>query len=123
MVVHCCARAPPVATGASRRGGLSLDLTDAARSLEDELGEAVEGGVGCSPASSRRCPTAPVAVGPGGYGRARAALWRRLGLPAEALREVVVTPTCGLAGASPEHARAALRLAARRPQLAEDPEG
>jgi hypothetical protein len=36
-------------------------------------------------------------------------MWRRLGLPAEQLAAtVVVTPSCGLAGASPGHAQAAL---------------
>ena len=36
-------------------------------------------------------------------------LWRRLGLAAEQLREVAVSPTCGLAGASPQAARAAMK--------------
>jgi methionine synthase II (cobalamin-independent) len=37
-------------------------------------------------------------------------LWRELGFLPERLGEVVaVSPSCGLAGASPEHARAALR--------------
>ncbi len=36
-------------------------------------------------------------------------LWRRLGFPPEELAgAVVVTPTCGLAGASPAYARAAM---------------
>jgi methionine synthase II (cobalamin-independent) len=52
-------------------------------------------------------------------------LWRRLGFDAGRLPEaVVVTPTCGLAAASPAYARAALehcRAAAR--SLADDPEG
>ena len=37
--------------------------------------------------------------------------WRRVGLPAAGLRSVVVTPTCGLAGASPTLARLALTRA------------
>ena len=45
-------------------------------------------------------------------------LWRQLGFPVEKVAEqVVVTPACGLAGASPDYARAALRAsrdAARR---------
>jgi methionine synthase II (cobalamin-independent) len=40
-------------------------------------------------------------------------LWRRLGFPPERLPEtVVVTPACGLAGASPAYARAALAACA-----------
>ena len=52
------------------------------------------------------------------------ALWHRLGLPVDSLPEVGLTPTCGLAGASPAGARAALaavREAGRR--LSEDPDG
>ncbi len=50
------------------------------------------------------------------------ALWRRLGLSAEVLAtSVVVTPTCGLAGASPAGARRALQAcvegARRLPEL------
>ena len=41
-------------------------------------------------------------------------LWQRLGLAAEELpAAVVVTPTCGLAGASAGYARDALRQCAR----------
>jgi hypothetical protein len=52
-------------------------------------------------------------------------LWRRLGLSPESLAtRVVVTPTCGLAGASPGHARSAMRLAREAAVvLAGDPEG
>ena len=52
------------------------------------------------------------------------ALWHRLGLPADTLPAVGLTPTCGLSGASPAGARAALaavRDAGRR--LSEDPDG
>jgi methionine synthase II (cobalamin-independent) len=38
-------------------------------------------------------------------------LWRRLGFPLDRLGgQVVVTPACGLAGASPEYAKAALAV-------------
>jgi hypothetical protein len=126
VVVHCCAERPPVAT-LVRAGarGLSLDLTVLAREVDDELGEAVDWGVallaGVVPAvlaASGRLSDPAGTVGP------VRRVWHRLGLPAESLRRVVVTPTCGLAGASPDHARAALRLAADAArQLAEDPEG
>jgi len=37
------------------------------------------------------------------------ALWRRLGFPLDQIpAQVVITPACGLAGATPEYARAAL---------------
>ncbi len=58
----------------------------------------------------------PGPAGPGdGSAEARQAaervigLWRRLGLPLETCPEqAVITPACGLAGASPPQARAAL---------------
>jgi len=57
-----------------------------------------------------------VPTGPGdGSAEARQAaervirLWRRLGLPlATCPQQAVITPACGLAGASPDQARAAL---------------
>ena len=126
VVVHCCAERPPVATlvraGAS---GLSLDLTVLARQVDDELGEAVDGGValfaGVVPAV---LPRGAALSDPAGTVGPVRRVWHRIGLPAEGLRRVVVTPTCGLAGADPAHARAALRIAADAArQLAEDPEG
>ena len=52
------------------------------------------------------------------------ARWSRLGFPVAQLPEVVVTPTCGLAGASPAYARAVLaacREAGRRLHEAPEP--
>jgi hypothetical protein len=59
-------------------------------------------------------PTGTVAPGDGSAEARQAAervirLWRRLGLPLETCPEqAVITPACGLAGASPAQARAAL---------------
>jgi hypothetical protein len=125
-VVHCCADRPPVAA-LVRAGtvGLSLDMTVLARDLDDEVGEAVDGGVTLFAGVVPAVPgAAPGVSDPAGTVEPVRRVWRRLGLPAESLRGVVVTPTCGLAGADPDHARAALRLAAAGArQLAEDPEG
>jgi hypothetical protein len=44
-------------------------------------------------------------------------LFNRLGLPARELGRVVPVPTCGMAGASPEHVRAAARLCADTAQV------
>jgi len=122
-VVHCCAPQVPVAllrkAGAS---AVSLDATLLTPRDDDGLGEAVESGAGLllgvvpavdAPLSDLTAMMSPVQ-----------ALWRRLGQPPEALgRTVVVTPTCGMAGASPGHARRALQACgeiARR--LGEAPE-
>lgn len=120
VVAHCCADRPPV--GLLHRAGvsgLSVDLTVLPRDLDEDLGSALDGGLalfaGLVPATGVLSdPTATV--------EPVRRLWRRLGLPVEELRRVVVTPTCGMAGAGPGHALAALGLAreaARR--LADDP--
>lgn len=122
VVVHCCAERPPVAL-LHRAGvaGLSLDLMILPGALDNELGTALEDGVavlaGLVPATDSEMLDAGATVEPVRQ------LWHRLGLPIEGLRHVVVTPTCGMAGASPAYAASALGLAreaARR--LAEDPE-
>jgi methionine synthase II (cobalamin-independent) len=107
-LVHCCAPSPPVAllrdAGAA---SVSVDATTLTAHDDDGLGEALEAGAGLllgvvpsldAPLSDLSATMAPVT-----------ALWRRLGLDPGLLPErVVTTPTCGLAGASPGHARTAL---------------
>jgi hypothetical protein len=112
VVVHCCAERPPVAL-LHRAGvaGLSLDLTLVPPRLDEELGAAVEDGLallaGVVPSVA---PAAGLSAAADTVEPVRR-LWQRLGLAPAELRRVVVTPTCGLAGADPGHARAALRLA------------
>ena len=125
VVAHCCADRPPV-TLLHRAGmtGLSLDLTLLPSDLDDEIGAAVEDGVtlyaGVVPPLP---PTAAVPSDAAATVEPVRRLWRRLGLSPETLATTVVTPTCGLAGASPAWARTALRLAREGArQLADDPE-
>jgi len=107
-VVHCCAPRPPVGLlAAAGPTGLSLDATVLTPYDDDAVGEAVEAGVGLllgvlpgtdGPLSDLDARIAPVK-----------AMWGRLGLDSTALPgAVVVTPACGLAGATPDYARAAL---------------
>jgi hypothetical protein len=109
--VHCCASNPPI--GLLRRAGaqfISIDFTLAlAVATMDELGEAVEGGLGIIAGLVRADSGAEVLSDLGRTVEPILSLWRRLGLAAETLREVAVSPTCGLAGASPQGARAAMR--------------
>ena len=98
-------------------GALSLDATLLGPRDDEAVGEALEAGVGLLlglvPSDG-----APAASGAGvsdlGATMAPAvALWRRLGFAPELLAtSVVVTTTCGLAGASGDWARQALRLSA-----------
>ncbi|MCX5118388.1 methionine synthase [Micromonospora sp. NBC_00362] len=121
-LVHCCAPDVPLelirSTGAV---AVALDL-DLVTKL-DPLGEAIDAGLGLLAGAA---PTRPPSAG-GVPTSAQIAdrvrqVWDRLGFPRRQLAEqVVVTPACGLAGATPEYARAVLaacRDAGRR--LGED---
>ncbi|RZS87055.1 cobalamin-independent methionine synthase catalytic subunit [Motilibacter rhizosphaerae] len=122
-IVHSCAPAVPVAllrrTGAA---GVSLDLALVAPDGEEALGEAVDAG------TRLLLGAVPSTGAPGRSEEAAArvrALWRRLGFAPALLGEaVLVTPACGLAGATPPGALAALRTAtAAAKRLTDDPEG
>ena len=111
-VVHCCGARPPY--GLLRRVGfdaVSADLLLHDRRDDDPVGELLESGArlvaGALPS------TDPPAGAPVSDVRATVALVRdlghRLGHGPEAIAgQVLVSPTCGLAGASVEHARATL---------------
>ena len=83
----------------------------------DPLGEALEAGLGLFAGAA---PTTPPVDGIDGKKVASrvSTLWKRLAFPeAQLPRQVVITPACGLAGASPSYAREALAAccaAARR---------
>ncbi|SFO88458.1 Cobalamin-independent synthase, Catalytic domain [Geodermatophilus dictyosporus] len=106
VVVHCCAsRAPLDLLRAAGAGALSFDL-GLVQDL-DALGAAVEAGThllpGVVPGTDAPLP-APKATASRLQG-----WWRELGFAADALHEAVtLTPACGLAGASPAYARAAM---------------
>ncbi|MDG4767328.1 methionine synthase [Solwaraspora sp. WMMD406] len=123
VVVHCCAADVPLAMiRAAGAVAVAIDLDRLDRL--DPLGEALDAGMGLfagvvpatgTPGGGRDPESAPAAE------RIRT-LWSQLGFAAErAAAQVVVTPACGLAGATPRYARAALaacRDAGRR--LADD---
>jgi methionine synthase II (cobalamin-independent) len=109
VVVHCCAGAPPLRVLAdSGATALSVDI---AQGLDlDEVGALVERGV------ALWLGVVPT-LGPGVPPTVRAVLapvrdmWRRLTFAPERLAtSVVLTPACGLAGASDGWSRTALRL-------------
>jgi hypothetical protein len=130
-VVHCCAPSVPFGIiRAAGAGGVAFDLSQLRRGDEDGVAEAAEAGMGVftGAAAARPAPAAGGGTpGPAGSGRAGGnnpadgssearetserviRLWRRLGLPlATCPEQAVITPACGLAGASPSQARAVL---------------
>ena len=106
VVVHCCAdRAPLGLLHAAGADAVSFDL-GLVQDL-DALGTAVEAGThlfpGVVPGTDAPLP-APKATASRLH-----AWWRELGFPADELHEAVtLTPSCGLAGASPSYARSAM---------------
>ncbi|MFR9725380.1 methionine synthase [Streptomyces sp. MS19] len=126
VVVHSCA--PGVPFGLLRRAGatgVSFDLGLLTERDDEAIGEAAEGGTalfaGVVPGTGS---TAGELSDPAGTVSGVRTLWRRLGLsPALLAEAVTVTPVCGLAGASPAYAAAALTHCVRAARsLANDPE-
>jgi len=145
-LVHCCALSVPfgIIKGAGA-DGVGCDLGTLARTVEDGLAEAVEAGLGIVagviPAAG--APGAPEPPPADRAARVLIALWQRLGWPVardggagpikgeseggmgrRVGAQVVLAPACGLAGATPGYARAAMercREAARLlPELIEE---
>jgi methionine synthase II (cobalamin-independent) len=108
-VVHCCAGDAPLALlRQSGADAVSLDVTLLDASGWESVAASVEAGVGLWAGA---VPTSGSLPGTGQVADAVSRRWREVGLPMAGLAGVVVTPTCGLAGASPAGARAALRRA------------
>jgi methionine synthase II (cobalamin-independent) len=106
VVVHCCASQPPVRLAHDAGAVAAAADLDLVTDL-DVLGEALDAGfglfAGVVPTTGQQRPSDADAAGRIGT------WWHRLGLPAARLAEqVVITPACGLAGAEPGYARAAL---------------
>ncbi|WP_242901316.1 methionine synthase [Actinomadura terrae] len=108
-VVHCCARNVPfgLLRGAGAKA-VAVDLALVPKRDDDAVGEAIEAGIGlflgAVPSTDAALPPLKATAEP------VRALWNRLGFPpAQLARQVVVTPACGMAGASPRHVRAALK--------------
>lgn len=110
VIVHCCA--PDVPFGTLRDAGtdgISFDLGLLSERHDDVLGELIEGGAllfaGVVPSADP--DRAPSATGLADWITAL----RRLGFtPQRIAQSVIVTPSCGLAAASPTWARRALQL-------------
>jgi methionine synthase II (cobalamin-independent) len=110
-LAHCCAADPPIALlrGAGARG-ISIDLAVLGAAAYDDLGAALDAGdrvlLGVVPATDPpRVPTDRQVV------ERVLRLLDMLGFdPEEVAGRLVLTPACGLAGATPSYAREALAL-------------
>ncbi|MFC4906142.1 methionine synthase [Actinomadura gamaensis] len=107
-LVHCCAADVPygLLRGAGAKG-ISVDMRLVPKRDDDAVGETIDAGValflGVVPGTDAPLPSLEKTAAP------VRELWRRLGFSAgQRGEQVVVTPSCGLAGASPRYARAAL---------------
>ncbi|GAA2573395.1 methionine synthase [Actinomadura fulvescens] len=108
-IVHCCAPNVPyrLLRGAGAKA-ISVDLSLVPQRDDDAVGETIDAGVGLLlgvvPGTDVSLPPLQATATP------VRDLWQRLGFPIAQLGEqVVVTPSCGLAGASPSYVRAALK--------------
>jgi methionine synthase II (cobalamin-independent) len=123
VIAHSCA--PEVPFGLLRRAGMagvSFDFELLTESDWEAFGEAAEAGTALFAGVVPGTETG-LSDPAGSVGGVRA-LWRRLGLSPGALgTSVAVTPACGLAGASPAYARAALVHCAKAARsLVDNPE-
>jgi methionine synthase II (cobalamin-independent) len=118
VIVHCCApQAPLTLFRQAGVAGVAIDVTPTSSwgagdaSGLDELGEIIDAGLLVfAGAVDTRSPIDRVPDAEAVTARVRG-LWRQLGFPDHQLpSQVVVTPVCGLAGASPSLARAALTV-------------
>ncbi|MQA78668.1 MAG: methionine synthase [Streptosporangiales bacterium] len=120
-LVHGCAPDLPLRLlhDAGARG-VSLDVSLLTSADDDEVGELVEAGlgllVGCVPTSEPATPLSADDV----LTTVRD-WWKRIGLTTDQLvTRTALTPTCGLAGASPSWARDATALAVRAARTVAD---
>jgi hypothetical protein len=147
-VVHSCAASVPF--GIIKSAGadaVSFDLSQLRRGEEDGVAESAEAGMGLLTGAVPAVPAPDTGAaglgragrrdpaGPGdGSAEARETaervirFWRRLGLSlATCAEQAVITPACGLAGASPDQVRAALtrcrEAASMLPELIEETGG
>lgn len=107
-VIHCCAAQPPI--GLFRKAGadaVAVDLTIAREHTWDAIAGAVEAGMVLL---AGVVPTSGQLPRPEQAARVLTRRWHELGLTPARLADVVTTPTCGLAGTTPDDARARIEL-------------
>lgn len=123
VLVHTCAAPPPIDfLRGSRAAAIGFDLSTIATRDLDAIGEAFDAGkklvLGLIPTTAPTTPPTWRDIAEPGV-----RLIDRLGFPRSALRDVLVSPACGLGGAPLGWARKALELATEVSRaFTEDPE-
>jgi hypothetical protein len=110
--VHCCAARPPIEVFTKAGAdGFAVDLSLLTEGAWEQIAMAVEAG---KTLYAGVVPTTGPLPNPAQAADPLVRRWRELGLDPELLREVVITPACGLAAApSPSDARSRLGLLRR----------
>lgn len=115
-VLHSCARDLPIeALARTGAGAISLDVSQLGAAGWEQLAVAIEGGTGLWAGALPTTPSVLAGARPRPDAIADSVWtpWRRLGLDSARAADVVLTPACGLAGATPTAARAAHALLKR----------
>jgi methionine synthase II (cobalamin-independent) len=111
-IVHCCAARPPIEVftraGAS---GVAVDVSLLGDAAWDQIGLAAEAG---TTIYAGLVPTTGALPNPERAAKPLVRRWRELSLDPDLLKQVVITPACGLAAApSPSDARGRLEFLRR----------
>lgn len=108
-LVHCCAARPPIEVFTKAgAGGVAIDVAVLTEAAWEQIALAVEAG---TTLYAGVVPTMGPIPNQEQAAMSLVRQWRQLGLDPERLKQVVITPGCGLAGAvSANDARARLEL-------------
>lgn len=111
-VVHCCAARPPIEVFTKAgAAGVAVDVSLLNAPAWDQIALAVEAG---TTLYAGLVPTTGAIPNPEQAAEPLVRRWRELGLDPELMKQIVITPACGLAAApSPSDARARLQLLAK----------
>ncbi|HET6296662.1 MAG TPA: methionine synthase vitamin-B12 independent [Kribbella sp.] len=97
-VVHCCAARPPIEVFTKAgAGGVAVDVSLLTEAAWEQIALAVEAG---TTLYAGVVPTTGPVPRPEQAAELLVRRWRELGLDPERLKQVVLTPACGLAGAT-----------------------
>jgi len=111
-VVHCCAARPPIEVFTKAgAAGVAVDVSLLNTAAWDQIAIATEAG---TTLYAGLVPTTGTIPNPDQAADPLIRRWRELGLDPELMKQIVITPACGLAAApSPSDAKARLKLLRR----------